>query len=129
MVDIIDTIGGVTLEISPEEAEVANGYIMDMCNLQDEDYSSHMIPSEGGTIYCDGYQAVGFARIRYVGNSDFERTERQRYVITQLIGRSKTDERGADDGEDAGDSGICDHEHSRDRDLEHDYRGSGDAGL
>ena len=89
MVDIIDTIGGVTLEISPEEAEVANGYIMDMCNLQDEDYSSHMIPSEGGTIYCDGYQAVGFARIRYVGNSDFERTERQRSVITQLMAEVK----------------------------------------
>ena len=89
MVDIIDTIGGVTLEISPEEAEVANGYIIDMCNLQEEDYSEHLIPAEGGTIYCDGYQAVGFARIRYVGNSDFERTERQRYVITQLMAEVK----------------------------------------
>ena len=89
MIDIIDIIGGVTLDISAAEAEVANGYIIDMCNLMGIDPSGHMIPSEGGNIYCDGLQAVGFSRIRYVGNSDFERTERQRYVITQLIAEAK----------------------------------------
>lgn len=84
LIDIIDCIGGVTLEVSDKEAEVANGYITDMCNIMDIDPAPHLFDG-GGTYYCDGVQAVGFARNRYVGNSDFERTERQRYVLTQLL--------------------------------------------
>ena len=89
LIDIINVIGGVDLEISAKEAEVANGYILDMCNLMNVDASEHMIPSEGGMIHCDGVQAVGFSRNRYVGNSDFERTERQRYVLSQLMAEVK----------------------------------------
>lgn len=86
LVDIIDIIGGVYLEITAEEAEVANGYILDMCErLMDIDPEEHYFPAEGGTVYADGVQAVAYARIRYVGNSDFDRTERQRYVLTQLM--------------------------------------------
>lgn len=88
LIDIIDCIGGVWLDVSDKEAEVANGYIIDMCNIMNIDSSSHLF-SGGGTYYCDGIQAVGFARNRYVGNSDFERTERQRYVLTQLIEEAK----------------------------------------
>ncbi|MCD7817533.1 MAG: LCP family protein [Lachnospiraceae bacterium] len=90
LVEIIDIIGGVDLEISAEEAEVANGYILDMCDrLMDLDPSEHYFPSSGGTLHADGVQAVAFARIRYVGNSDFDRTERQRYVLTQLMDEVK----------------------------------------
>lgn len=89
LIDIINVIGGVDLEISAKEAEVANGYILDMCNLMNVDGTEHLIPSEGGMIHCDGVQAVGFSRNRYVGNSDFERTERQRYVLSQLMAEVK----------------------------------------
>lgn len=91
LIDIIDIIGGVSLEISAKEAEVANGYILDMCNrlLDGEDGWDHQIPAEGGFIRCDGIQAVAFARNRFVGNSDYERTERQRYLIQQLIAEVK----------------------------------------
>jgi LCP family protein required for cell wall assembly len=85
LIDIIDIIGGVDLEITAEEAEVANGYILDMCNLMEIDGMEHQIPSEGGVVHCDGVMAVAFARNRYVGNSDYERTERQRYLISQLM--------------------------------------------
>ena len=34
-------------------------------------------------------QALAFARLRYVGNSDYERTERQRRVISEIITESK----------------------------------------
>ncbi len=85
LIEIVDLIGGVSLEITAKEAEVANGYILDMCNLMGIDGSEHQIPAEGGFIRCDGVQAVAFARNRYVGNSDFERTERQRYVIQQIM--------------------------------------------
>ena len=49
----------------------------------------HQLPAEGGMVHCDGVQAVAYARNRYVGNSDFERTQRQRYVLTQLMAEAK----------------------------------------
>ncbi len=88
--DIIDIIGGVDLEITAKEAVVVNGYIRDMCErLMDIDAEDHLLPEEGGMIHCDGVQAVAYARNRYVGNSDFERTQRQRYVLTQLAEEAK----------------------------------------
>ena len=90
LVDIIDIVGGVDLEITAKEAEVANGYINDMCERQlNIDPSEHQLPAEGGMVHCDGVQAVAYARNRYVGNSDFERTQRQRYVLTQLMAEAK----------------------------------------
>ena len=85
LIEIIDLIGGVSLEITAKEAEVANGYILDMCNLMGLDGMDYQIPTGGGFVRCCGVQAVAYARNRYVGNSDFERTERQRYVIQQLM--------------------------------------------
>ncbi len=86
LVEVIDIIGGVDLEITPEEAEVANGYIMDLCVRQLEiDPEPHYFPEEGGWVHADGVQTVSYARNRYVGNSDFQRTERQRYILTQLM--------------------------------------------
>jgi LCP family protein required for cell wall assembly len=90
LIDIIDVIGGVDLEITAAEAEVANGYILDMCTLiEGEDGMDHQLPEEGGYIHCDGVQAVAFARNRYVGNSDYERTARQRYLMQQLLAEVK----------------------------------------
>ncbi len=86
LVDVIDIIGGIDLEVSPEEAEVANGYIMDLCERQLEiDPEPHYFPEEGGLVHADGVQAVCYARNRYVGNSDFQRTERQRYILEQIL--------------------------------------------
>lgn len=90
LIDIIDIIGGVDLEMTAREAEVANGYINDMCErLMNLDASEHQLPYAGGMVHCDGVQAVAYARNRMVGNSDFERTQRQRYVLTQLMEEAK----------------------------------------
>ncbi len=90
LVDIINTLGGVSLEITAAEAEVMNGYIDDMCKRQlNLDPSEHFVPYSGGYIYCDGVQAVAYARNRMVGNSDYQRTERQRYLLQQLLAEVK----------------------------------------
>ena len=63
-----------------------NGYIEDMCNRQLQiDPTGHYVPYEGGFLRCDGVQAVAYARNRMVGNSDYQRTERQRYLLQQLL--------------------------------------------
>ena len=84
MIDIVDLVGGVEIDISSEEMRVANGYINEMCGLAGVDASSHQLTQSGPQLM-DGYQAVAYARIRYVGNADYQRTERQREVLEKIM--------------------------------------------
>ncbi len=81
MADIIDAIGGVEVELSQAEVDVLNGYLVSM-NASDESISS------AGTYMLSGNQAVAYMRIRYVGNNEYQRTQRQRdvmkYIFTSL---------------------------------------------
>ena len=82
MAEIIDAAGGVEVEITEEERVSANGSIWeqwDACGME-EDY----IESAGRQVL-SGTQAVAYARIRHVGNADYQRTSRQRIVLTALI--------------------------------------------
>ncbi|MBE5995977.1 MAG: LytR family transcriptional regulator [Lachnospiraceae bacterium] len=88
MIKIIDYAGGVELTLSEREVQVANDYIRVMCEEQHEDFSKHKLPGPG-TYNCDGFQAVGHARNRFIGNSDYQRTERQRTVLTKIMERVK----------------------------------------
>lgn len=88
MIQIVDAVGGVDLNISDAEAKVANNYITEMCNLLGKDSSSELF-SGGGNLHCDGVQTVAYGRIRYVGNSDYQRTERQRIIMSKIIDKAK----------------------------------------
>jgi LCP family protein required for cell wall assembly len=84
LINIIDMIGGIDMEISDEEASGAARYIREMCKalgLSPDDYYLH----NGGNLHLNGIQAVAYARIRYVGNADFGRTERQRKVLLKIF--------------------------------------------
>lgn len=85
-IDLIDRVGGVTINISDEEIKVANGYVREINNLK------KLPPDDGlftkaGEQTVSGKQALGYARIRYVGNGDFGRTDRQRIVLDQIFGK------------------------------------------
>lgn len=83
-IDIVDSLGGVEIEVKEEEVKAMNGYINDLnyllVNFKDTDCLS-----EGGTYLLNGKQALAYSRIRYVGDADFERTERQRKVLQQIF--------------------------------------------
>jgi LCP family protein required for cell wall assembly len=87
--DIIDSIGGITIDISADEVSVANHYITDMCLEAGMDVSNYLIQGSG-SLHLNGLQAVGYCRIRYVGNGEAERTERQRRVLMTIISELKT---------------------------------------
>ena len=89
MIAMIDALGGVQLEVSDSEAELANGLIRDMADTRGESPDSHYF-SGAGSYLCDGYQATAFSRVRFTGNSDYERTERQRKVMTQILSKVKS---------------------------------------
>lgn len=88
MADIFDYIGGLDIEISDEEVENANGYVTEMLKVYNVDHSG--LIEKSGKVHLDGYQLVGFCRSRYVGNGDFVRTERQRYVFSTMFEKFKT---------------------------------------
>lgn len=81
--DVIDTLGGVWLNVTEEEQEITNDYIWSMNNLMDEEWSNDYIWSSGWQKL-NGKQTLCYARNRYTGN-DYERTQRQRTVISQII--------------------------------------------
>ena len=79
---IVDAVGGVDIDISSDEVKVANGYIDEVSKLQNI-APQHL--THGGLQHLNGIQALGYCRIRYVGNEDFQRTERQRTVLTAVF--------------------------------------------
>lgn len=81
--DVIDTLGGVYINVSEDEQKVTNNYIWSMNKLMDEDWSNDYLWSSGWQKL-NGKQALCYARNRYTGN-DYERTSRQRNIINQII--------------------------------------------
>jgi len=73
-IKVIDVLGGVDIEM---DADVAQ-YIQ--------------VGSKAGTYHLDGEKALGYARTRHVnaGDNDFNRTQRQRTLITSLLNKAKT---------------------------------------
>ena len=88
MSTIVDALGGIDIEISDEEAEAANKPIAEMCKMQKKKFADYKL-EKAGKLHLNGIQAVGYSRVRKVGNSDYERTERQRKVLTILVNKIK----------------------------------------
>lgn len=89
MADIIDLFGGVDLDITDAEIPVINNYINEMANLRGFDPAEYQLTT-AGNLHLNGLQTVGYMRDRYVGSSDFQRTERQRIVLQKLLEKLKT---------------------------------------
>ena len=88
MADIIDLFGGVDLDITDAEIPVINNYINEMATLRDFDPAEYQLTT-AGNLHLNGLQTVGYMRDRYVGSSDFQRTERQRIVLQKLLEKLK----------------------------------------
>lgn len=84
--DVVDALGGVEIEITQGEISHLNNYQYSMA----EDMKIEYTPvKEPGLQTLDGLQTVAYCRIRQIGN-DFQRTERQRTVLTQISEKAKT---------------------------------------
>lgn len=74
--NIIDSLGGVNVEVTKKEADFIN-----RTTRQNVDY--------GDSVHLNGEEALVYCRIRKL-DSDYMRTYRQRKVITALINQAKT---------------------------------------
>lgn len=87
---IVDSVGGLDVDISDAEANEINVILISEVNeLMGDDRMSDLLES-GGSLHLSGKQALSYARIRNVGNSDYERTQRQRRVIELIFRKLKT---------------------------------------
>jgi len=87
---IVDAVDGIEVEISDEEAQEINTILQAEVNeLMGDSFNSDLL-EKGGKLILNGKQALSYSRIRYVGNSDFERTQRQRDVMEKIIGKLKS---------------------------------------
>lgn len=82
---LVDAVGGVELELTSEEIEYVNGYLVEYNMLTDRPQGTdNMDTSISGLVHLNGPQALAYSRNRYLG-TDFGRTERQRKVLTAVI--------------------------------------------
>ncbi len=87
---VIDAFGGVEITMSDSEARALNEILISEVNELMGDARDADLLDGGGTFRLNGKQALSYSRIRYVGNADFERTSRQREVMTQLFSNLKS---------------------------------------
>ncbi|MCY6371410.1 LCP family protein [Clostridium ganghwense] len=81
--DLIDSIGGLDINVKPKEVAEINKYIQEV-----NGNNSHLLKGPG-LQHLDGQQALSYSRIRHVGNGSYERTERQRHVISLIVDKLK----------------------------------------
>ncbi len=101
MIDGIDALGGVEIQVDDNEIEHLNNYQICMSGREDglNAFGEKAYTATAGVDYTpvtsaglqnlNGLQATAFCRIRYVGN-DFERTNRQREVLTAAANKAKS---------------------------------------
>ena len=82
---LVDAVGGVQLELTAEEIEYVNAYLVEYNMLTERPQGTdNMDSSSGGLVDLNGPQALAYSRNRYLG-TDFGRTERQRKVLEAVI--------------------------------------------
>ncbi|MDF2542714.1 MAG: hypothetical protein K0S47_2432 [Herbinix sp.] len=86
VVNVIDELGGITIDVTDEELKTLNGYVRELNRINGTDVKGL---ASSGTQLVNGTQATAYARIRYTAGGDFKRTERQRIVLSKIFEKAK----------------------------------------
>lgn len=85
---VVDAVGGVDIDVTNEEVQYINGYLVEYNQLEGRaEGTDYLDSSLSGTLHLNGPQALAFCRNRYIG-SDFARTERQRKVLGAIFDKA-----------------------------------------
>lgn len=88
MEQLVDAVGGVEIDIKAKEIDYINACILEQSNLLG---GEPPYLKEGGVQVLNGRQALGYSRVRAIGHGDWERTMRQRQVLSQTINKMKAE--------------------------------------
>ena len=86
--DIVDALGGITVNVKEDEIDNLNKYIGENNRLLKGAKSKEL--TKAGNQNLDGKQALSYCRIRYAGNGDYQRTARQRIVLGKIYSKLKS---------------------------------------
>lgn len=84
--DLVDSVGGIDINIDSEEIKYINGYINDVTKVTGK--TADKI-TKTGVNHLNGVQAVSYCRIRYTTGKDYKRTERMRTVLEKVFEKAK----------------------------------------
>lgn len=87
LTNVIDELGGITLDIKKDELKWVNAYGRDVAKINGQKYTKIKHP---GKQTVTGVQATGYCRVRYTKGGDFTRAERQRTVLQAIFEKAKT---------------------------------------
>lgn len=85
--NVVDALGGITLDISEDELEYVNDYTRDINKINNSD-SPYL--KKAGKQVLNGTQATAYSRVRYTSGGDYKRAERQRIVIGKILEKAKS---------------------------------------
>lgn len=85
--NVVDSLGGITLDIQADELKYVNSYARDVAKINGTKYEKLTKP---GKQTVNGSTATGYCRVRYTSGGDFRRAERQRTVMEAILAKAKT---------------------------------------
>ena len=89
-IDIIDALGGITLNVKPSEIKELNKYIPECYSASSNNHNKPVeYIKKSGVQKLNGYQALSYSRIRK-NDSAFQRDGRQREVLQSLLNEVST---------------------------------------
>jgi len=87
VVEVVNSIGGINIDIDASEVKYINRYIDGITKVTGIS-SSHI--TKPGNYTLDGVQALAYCRIRYTDGGDYKRTERMREVLIATFEKAKS---------------------------------------
>lgn len=85
--EIVNSIGGIDLQVTAEEVKYMNQYI-DELNKVTSNKADKI--TTAGKLHLNGTQALAYGRIRYTAGGDYKRAERMRTVLMAVVEKAKT---------------------------------------
>lgn len=86
VVDLVDSVGGIDIDIDSEEIQFINDYIKDVTKVTGKEAENI---TKTGLNHLNGVQAMSYCRIRYTTGLDYKRTERMREVLGKVAEKIK----------------------------------------
>lgn len=87
LTNVIDKLGGITLDIQKDELKWVNAYGKDVAKINGQKYTKI---KKAGKQTVTGVQATGYCRVRYTKGGDFTRAQRQRTVLQAIFTKVKS---------------------------------------
>ena len=92
MIDVVNSLGGVEIDIREDEIKNLNDYQASMFSTETKERltDDYVKVTQPGLQTLNGLQATAYCRIRYTAGDDCKRAERQRTVLLAILEKAKT---------------------------------------